>query len=138
MRTIVQASRSYQSLFILLLRHSGEVTPLGKASREEAHTFLWFGARDILPPAGLEAGWGIALSGWDTPSPGLAWPPGAGPVLGMASDPVSRRGWGSVLRTAVPSCFPDDIVQKAHPLPSSSADQGTQVSGPFWGPYDPG
>lgn len=52
-------------------------------------------------------------------SPGLAWPPGTGPMLGMASDPVFQERLGQCPQdTAVPSCFPNDIVQKAHPHPS--------------------
>lgn len=91
---------------------------------------------DGLPTAGPGAGGhGFVRRGHAVPWPGLAWPPGAGPVLGMASDPVFQARPGQRPQdTAVPSCFPNDIVQKTPPLPPSSADQGTQVSGPFWGP----
>lgn len=53
----------------------------------------------------------------------------------MASDPVFQARLGQRPQdTAVPSCFPNDIVQKTYtPTAPSSADQGTQVSGPFWG-----
>lgn len=55
--------------------YPAEVTPLGKASREEAHTFLWFGARDILPatPQGWRrAGDCFVRLGHAVPWPGLA------------------------------------------------------------------
>lgn len=61
-------------------------------------------------------GWGTALSGWDggQPSPRtrrlLAWPPGPGPVLRVASDPVFQAGleqWPQ--DAAVPSWSVNDI-----------------------------
>lgn len=56
-------------------------------------------------------------------------------MLGMASEPVFQAKLGQCPQnTAVPSCFLNDVVQKVQPLPGSSAEQETQVLGPFRGP----
>ena len=50
----------------------------------------------------------------------------------MASDPVFQARLGQCPQdAAVPSCSLSDILR---PLPSGSADQGTQVLEAFWGP----
>ena len=66
----------------------------------------------------------------DTPSLGLAFWSGARAGIGVspcvpgAAGPASS---GYSCAQLVPECH-------RHPLPSSSADQGMQVSGPAWGP----
>lgn len=147
MRVTVPGSRSCNALSSCPPSHSArpahcpprQKAPGSGRPREEQlpHSSAW-GWR-CPPTAGLEAG--DALSGWDggQPSPRtrrpLAWPPGAGPALGMAADPVFQEGLRQCPQdAAVPSCSPKDLIRKVHPLPSRSADQGTQVSGLFWGP----
>lgn len=73
------------------------------------------GAEDVHPPVGPEGTRDCFVRpGWGPAKPGtcrlLAWPPGARPMLRMASDPAFQAGLGQCPQdAAVPSCSLSDI-----------------------------